>query len=142
VAINPKLRKYYLATKEDRVSPGKYHTIWRAVSARDDKRIRYVRQLLKGGRLTTGTEFYEAAYILHHSAEYSDYAVACLLAALAHRRGVKRPMRELSARDLERMARDRFLKNIGQAQWHGTQFSLRKVRGTRQPGGAAHRRRR
>ena len=89
---------------------------WPVVNARDSERRAQTKVLLDSGKLQTGTDFYEAAFIFQHGHELSDYLLAHTFAVIAAARGRK------DATWIAAATLDRYLINAGQKQIYGTQF--------------------
>lgn len=86
------------------------------VGPQDEARRRRTRALLGAGALTTGTDFYHAAFVFQHGSEPDDYLLAHSLAMAAVARG------RADANWIAAAALDRFLQNIGRPQIFGTQY--------------------
>lgn len=74
------------------------------------------RVLLDEGKLTTGTDFWHAAFVFQHGGEPSDYLLAHSLAVAAAARG------RADATWIAAATLDRYLIAIGQPQVFGTQY--------------------
>ncbi|WP_193504410.1 hypothetical protein [Sphingosinithalassobacter portus] len=91
---------------------------WDVVRMADADRRRRTRQLLEAGELDSGTDFYHAAFIFQHGDRPDDYLLAHSFAMVAMARG-RDDASWIAAATL-----DRYLKQIGQPQVFGTQYSL------------------
>ena len=94
---------------------------WQALGEGDVRRRARTRELLRQGRLTTGEDFYHAAFIFQHGDRPDDYLLAHNIAIMAVSKGHPRAM-WISAATL-----DRYHQEVKQPQIFGTQFS--KVEG-------------
>jgi hypothetical protein len=90
---------------------------WKVVRPADEKRRVRTEQLLDGGQLKTGDDFYDAAFVFQHGDAASDYMKAHLLAMVAIARG------QPDAPWIAAATLDRYLQEIGKPQALGTQFS-------------------
>lgn len=89
---------------------------WKVVSQRDEARRARVRELLDEGRLTSGVDYFQAAFVFQHGSKPEDYLLAHVLAMAAQRLG------SAEASWIAAATLDRFLVNIGRSQVLGTQF--------------------
>jgi hypothetical protein len=89
------------------------------MSARDAARRKRVRELLDQGALTTGQDFWQAAFVFQHGTSPEDYLLAHLLAMVGVSKGDK-DSRWIAAATL-----DRYLQSIGRPQVFGTQYSTK-----------------
>ncbi len=113
-ASNPEMKRIYDADQADRQgNPGAFDQS--KVGPRDLERRRRTRQLLADGRLHTGADFVEAAYVFQHGDAADDFLVAHTLAVVAVKKGDKRGP-YIAAASL-----DRYLQWTGQKQIYGTQ---------------------
>ena len=84
----------------------------------DAVRRRRTRELLEQGALTTGPDFYAAAFVFQHGSMPDDFLLAHVLAVRALGLGMKQ------AEWIAAATLDRYLQNTGKSQIYGTQFSL------------------
>jgi len=110
---NLEMKQIYDADQADRI--GKVDA--EKIGPRDAARYARTRQLLAEGRLHTGADFVEAAYIFQHSNNPDDVLIAHTLAVIAVRKGGK------GASYIAAASLDRYLQKIGQKQIYGTQTS-------------------
>jgi hypothetical protein len=88
----------------------------KAFDERGAARRASVRAMVSRGEITSGNDFYEAAYIFQHGETAADYLFAHVLALDALAKGYDRA-KWISAATL-----DRYLQLIGQPQIFGTQY--------------------
>lgn len=100
---------------------------WMAVQLSDRDRRQRVDELLEAGQLSSGEDYYRAAFIFQHGDQASDYLKAHALAIAAMARGNSR------ADWIAAATLDRYLQAIGQPQVYGTQFSHREGHWTQEP---------
>lgn len=117
---NPEMTRIFDEDQSVRQNPTTIN--WTIVSRSDDVRRQRTKHLLDAGKLRSGDDYYQAAFIFQHGDKPDDYLMAHTLATIAAARG-KRDATWIAAATL-----DRYLQNIGQHQIYGTQY-----RGT--PGG-------
>ena len=91
---------------------------WTVVAPRDEARRARVQQLLDGGKLSSGDDYFHAAFIFQHGGKPESYLKAHSLAVIAVARG--RP----DATWIAAATLDRYLQSIGQKQIFGTQYSV------------------
>jgi hypothetical protein len=91
---------------------------WKQVTERDRQRRQRVRELLDAGAVKTGADFFAAALVFQHGDTLEDYARARELAAEAARKGHPVGLWLTAA------AWDRWLRQAGQPQRFGTQYTL------------------
>lgn len=89
---------------------------WKIVTPRDVARRARVKELLAAGELTSGPDFYGAAFVFQHGSEPNDYLLAHTLAMVAVKLGVAKAIWIASA------TLDRYLQSVGQPQIYGTQY--------------------
>lgn len=89
---------------------------WEVVAAEDAERRNRVNAMLANGELTTGLDYYRAAFIFQHGSEPDEYLKAHHLALAAMALGYS------EARWIAAATLDRYLQNIDQPQIYGTQF--------------------
>jgi hypothetical protein len=87
-----------------------------AAAQADADRRQLTRSLYDDGKLTTGTDFFGAAFIFQHGSEPRDYLFAHVLAMRSLALGRK------DAEWIAAAALDRYLQSSGQAQVYGTQY--------------------
>jgi hypothetical protein len=87
-----------------------------AAAQADAERRQRARALYEGGALTTGADFFGAAFIFQHGREPRDYLFAHTLAMRSLALGFK------DAGWIAAAALDRYLQSIGQPQVYGTQY--------------------
>ena len=86
------------------------------MEANDLARRKRVHKLLASGKLSTGPDFHDAAFIYQHGNEPDDYLLAHLLAMTSVAKG------DLDSRWIAAATLDRYLQAIGQPQVFGTQY--------------------
>ena len=91
---------------------------WSVVEPRDEARRVRVQQLLDAGTLSSGDDYFHAAFIFQHGGEPESYLKAHALAVTAVARG--RP----DASWIAAATLDRYLQSIGQKQIYGTQYRV------------------
>jgi hypothetical protein len=111
---NPEMTAMFNTDQSDRANMDKVD--WNVIATHDhDHQVR-TRALLDAGKLRSGTDFYNAAFVFQHGQEPGDYLLAHTLAVVAAARG--RP----DAAWIAAATLDRYLQSIGQKQIYGTQF--------------------
>lgn len=114
-ASDPEMKHIFDEDQADRSGdPTKIN--WRVVGPRDAARREATRRLLAEGRLRSGQDFLEAAFVFQHSSDARDYLLAHALAIIAAEKGTPRGA-WIAAATL-----DRYLQTIGRSQIFGTQF--------------------
>lgn len=86
------------------------------VAAADATHRARTRVLLDEGKLTTGKDFWHAAFVFQHGSEPAEYLLAHSLAVAAAARG------QAEATWIAAATLDRYLIAIGQPQVYGTQY--------------------
>lgn len=99
----------------------------KALEAGDAVRRTKVQSLLDAGKLRSGDDFYNAAFVFQHGRSPQDYLKAHALAVIAAARG------KPSAVWIAAATLDRYLQSIGQPQIYGTQFLERGGQWTQSP---------
>ena len=114
----PEMKTIYEADQQDRtVDFDKLdHATRDAIDARDVERRAATRKLLAEGRLHTGEDYREAAFIFQHGNKPEDYLFAHTLATVATSRG------DMLGLWISAATLDRYLHSIKQPQIFGTQF--------------------
>jgi hypothetical protein len=92
---------------------------WNKVAADDAERRRRTKALLDGGKLSSGEDFWHAAFIFQHGNTPDDYLLAHTLAVVAVARG------RTNATWIASATLDRYLQAIGRKQVFGTQYSTK-----------------
>lgn len=124
---NPEMEKIFAADQKARQSAGAMTTKdWEAIEPEEQQRREATRQLLAAGRLHTGKDFAEAAFIFQHGGSPEDYLLAHTLAVIAVAKG------DSGSTWIAAATLDRYLQSVGKPQIYGTQFKSRE-----QSGGAA-----
>lgn len=100
---------------------------WDRIEAEDAQRRARVAALIAADALTSGDDFYHAAYVYQHGDRPADYLKAHVLAMVAIAKG------RSEATWIAAATLDRYLKSIGQSQIFGTQFSMRDGKATQLP---------
>ena len=90
---------------------------WPQINKRDEERRKLTHSLMEQGKLQTGEDFYDAAFIFQHGQSPDDYLLAHVLAVEAIARG------QHSAIWISAATLDRYLQSLGQKQIFGTQYS-------------------
>ncbi len=103
-----------MPTQTPRTDPSREAS--KAFDERGAARRASVRAMLSRGEITSGNDFYEAAFIFQHGETASDYLLAHVLALDALAEGFDR------AKWISVATLDRYLQLIGQPQVFGTQF--------------------
>ncbi len=89
---------------------------WGEIKREDGERRIRTRELLDAGELTTGPDFYAAAYIFQHGDTAEDYLLAHTLAIRALGLGMDQ------AEWIAAATLDRYLQSVGRSQIYGTQY--------------------
>ncbi|WP_125995739.1 hypothetical protein [Sphingomonas sp. S-NIH.Pt15_0812] len=113
------------ADQADRLDPA--HIEWKIVSAADRSRRKQAQALLDSGQLSSGDDFYHAAFVFQHGDEPDDFMRAHALAMIAIARG--RP----DATWIGAATLDRYLQYSGRPQVYGTQFTRPATNFTQEP---------
>ena len=112
---NPEMAAIFAADQAvrsgDSIDPQKMMT-------EDAERRRRTRELLDQGALTTGPDFYAAAFVFQHGSVPEDYLLAHVLAVRALGLGMK------EAEWIAAATLDRYLHNTGKSQIYGTQYTM------------------
>ena len=120
---NQELSRLMDEDQADRMPPSGKSIGWKVVSARDEARLKRVKEFYSQNQLQTGNDYFNAALILQHSNLPEDYLLAHELCVVAI--SMKRGIESLAA-----ASEDRFLVSIGRSQRFGTQY---KSEGPNQP---------
>jgi hypothetical protein len=115
---DPEMKKIYEADQQDRSADfDKMDQEARgAVNVRDVERRAATRKLLAEGRLHTGEDYREAAFVFQHGNKPEDYLLAHTLATVATSRG------DMLGLWISAATLDRYLHSIEKPQIFGTQF--------------------
>ncbi len=97
---------------------------WEVVGREDADRRARVRELLENGGLTTGRDYYAAAFVFQHGSEPADYLLAHALAVRSLALGIE------DAEWIAAATLDRYLQTVGAGQIYGTQFRYTPETGT------------
>lgn len=111
---NPQLKQMF--NDDQAIRKDDSRTDWAVAQAEDAERRKATQRLLEEGKLHSGTDFYNAAFIFQHGQESGDYLKAHALATIAAAKG-RRDAVWIAAATL-----DRYLQSIGQKQVYGTQY--------------------
>jgi len=103
------------ADQADRQDPDKID--WAVVGKADAARRAATRRLLDGGKLHTGEDYQQAAFVFQHGEGSDDYLLAHTLAMVAVAKGAGEALWIACA------TLDRYLRSIDKPQVYGTQFS-------------------
>jgi len=123
---DPEMKQIYDADQADR--SGSINKIdWATIDPRDAERRKRTSQLLSEGRLHTGADFVEAAYVFQHGDTANDFLMAHTLAVIAVKKG------NSGAPWIAAASLDRYLQSIGQKQIYGTQSSSHGAGWTKDP---------
>jgi len=101
---------------EDQVSSTSFDDSSASPLAAESNRCEVIRNLIAAGKLCSGLDFEQAAFILHHAATAQDYLLAHTLATVALAKGNSRAIWIVAA------TLDRYLQATGKSQIYGTQF--------------------
>jgi hypothetical protein len=112
-ASNPEMTKIYQADQSER---GDTRTPSDTLRKNDEARRTRVKELLEQGRLASGADFENAAYVFQHGASADDYLLAHTLALIAMKKG------RVGAVSIAAETLDRYLQKSGRPQIYGTQF--------------------
>jgi len=115
---NPQMTAIFDADQADRKDIEKID--WSVVSPRDEARRARTKALLDAGKLRSGADFFNAAFVFQHGKKPDDFLLAHTLAVIAAARGRK------EATWIAAATLDRYLQSIGQKQIYGTQFMTPK----------------
>lgn len=113
---NPEMAAMFNADQADR-APGAGGIDWDKVAPRDEARRLRTKTLLNAGKLSSGDDYFHAAFIFQHGGDPQSYLLAHVLASTAVARG-RRDAAWIAAATL-----DRYLQSIGQKQIYGTQYA-------------------
>lgn len=91
---------------------------WNVARVQDAKRREATQKLLDDGKLRSGTDFYNAAFIFQHGDQPGDFLKAHGMAVIAAAKG-RRDAVWIAAATL-----DRYLQNIEKPQIYGTQYRI------------------
>jgi hypothetical protein len=83
---------------------------------RDESRRKRVRELLDAGRLATGKDYRQAAFVFQHGSTPGDYLLAHVLAMAGVSKG------DMESRWIAAATLDRYLQSVKQRQVFGTQY--------------------
>jgi hypothetical protein len=114
-ASNEEMRSIFVADQKAREGDPDA-AAWVKIEADDEARRVRTKALLDAGALTTGDDYFHAAFIFQHGRGSEDYLMAHNLAVIAVARG-KEDATWIAAATL-----DRYLMSIGRPQIFGTQF--------------------
>jgi hypothetical protein len=117
----PEIHRLYIEDQQDRGAIPRNENSNRDVSpeqmeANDLARRKRVHELMAAGKLNTGPDFHDAAFIYQHGDDPDDYLLAHVLAMTAVEKG------DLSSRWIAAATLDRYLQAVGQPQVFGTQY--------------------
>jgi hypothetical protein len=116
VADNVEMKQIYDADQKDREGFPAKTTDWDKLSPRDRARRRRVRELIDGGQLKTGQDYWRAGMVFQHGEGVDDILFAHVLAVTAMAKG------GVDARWWAATTLDGLLQRLGQDQVFGTQF--------------------
>ena len=88
------------------------------IAGRDALRLTRVKEIVASGALSSAQDYYNAALVLQHGVDVTDYALAHRLASRAVQLDPKLP----NARWLAAATKDRWLLKAGKPQQYGTQM--------------------
>src|SRR5258708_12405541 len=112
---NTELRRLMEEDQDDGMPPGGKSIDWKIVAARDEARLKRVKELYSQNQLRTGNDYFNAGLVLQHGNIPEDYLLAhelCVV-AISKRRGIE---------SLAAASEDRFLISIGRPHRFGTQY--------------------
>jgi len=124
---NAEIEQMFKADQADRSSNNISIEDWHLISERDEKRRTRAMELIQGGDLKSGRDFYCAAMIFQHADEPDGYKLAHELAVTAISLGSK------DAKWLAAASWDRFLLSIEHKQRYGTQFWIQDKKASLRP---------
>lgn len=107
-----------LMFEEDQSSRMTHPIQWDQVTPRDVAHRQRVQELLVADQVTTGQDYYHAAFIFQHGDTPDDCLLAHTLALLAAQEGVK------GSAWIACASLDRYLQRVGQPQIYGTQYRM------------------
>ena len=113
---NAEMTAIFTADQADRDAGAKID--WSVVGPRDLARQARTKALLDAGALSSGDDFYHAAFVFQHGGVANDYLLAHTLAIVAIARGRN------DATWIATATFDRYLQQIGQKQIYGTQYTI------------------
>lgn len=119
---NPRLKAIFDADQAERE---KDPINWNTLIPNDTKRRAELHRMLEQNTVTTGLDYYEAAFIQQHGLKPDDYLLAHVLAMAALTKGY------IQARWIAAATLDRYLQQNQHPQIFGTQTVIRTVAGTR-----------
>lgn len=120
----PEMQRIFEEDQKARLATGKID--WELVAKSDAERRRATANLLAEGRLQTGGDFRNAAFVFQHGDTPDDYLLAHTLAVVAVARGESEAVWIASA------TLDRYLQSIHRPQIYGTQFNFEPGKPTTQ----------
>ncbi len=124
-STSPAMTAIFDADQADRLDPA--HINWKVVSLFDRARREQTQALLDSGSLSSGDDFYHAAFVFQHGDKPDDFMRAHALAMIAIARG--RP----DATWIGAATLDRYLQYSGRPQIYGTQFTRPATDFTQEP---------
>jgi hypothetical protein len=101
---------------------------WEGVARRDAERRSQVHEELRGGRVRSAYDFFNAALVMQHGSELEEIRLAHALATVSASMDSTSPQAR-QALWLKAASWDRMMRTLGRPQWYGTQF-LRDKNGT------------
>jgi hypothetical protein len=104
------------SAKPGETAPPAKDLSWDEIAKRDEERRKQVNSLLAEGKVVTGQDFHDAAFIFQHGQTTDDYLLAHILATEAVVLGYT------NAKWIAAATLDRYLQMIGQKQVFGTQY--------------------
>jgi hypothetical protein len=113
---NPEMAAIFQADQADRTGGGAA-VDWAVVEPRDRARRARTLDLVQAGALSSGDDYWHAAFVLQHGSDANDYLLAHSFAIIAAARG------RADATWIAAASLDRYLQKIGRPQIYGTQFS-------------------
>ena len=120
---NPRLKAMFDADQAERE---KDPINWDTLIPNDTKRRTELHRMLEQNAVTTGLDYYEAAFIQQHGLKPDDYLLAHVLAMAALAKGYTQ------ARWIAAATLDRYLQQNRHPQIFGTQTTIRTMAGSRE----------
>lgn len=113
---NTRLRQLYHADQTDR---GNAALKWQDVLEHDRSRAAQVKKMLAAGQLKTADDFFHAAAILNHGADFDEFRLANAIAAI----GLARFPQNAALMRVYATSWDRMMLAQNRPQWYATQYT-------------------
>lgn len=113
---NTRLRQLYQADQAERADTA---LKWQDVLEHDRSRAAQVKQMLAAGQLKTADDFFHAAAILNHGADFDEFRLANAIAAI----GLARFPQNAALMRVYATTWDRMMLAQNRPQWYATQYN-------------------